>query len=452
MPQIRSLSWLVLASALASTPLAAQADWTALTPTNVPGGRTGHAMAYDIVRDEIVLFGGNISGLGFQSDTWIYDGTTWTQVFPVTTPSARAGHPMAYDPLRNRTVMYGGIPTGGGAILADTWEWDGSDWTLFVPATAPPPKRSQPMIYYPIRGTIVMWGGHDGTSDTSDTWEFNGLDWQPIVTASAPAPRRATDMAFDPNTGGMVLFSGYLQGSDTWLFNGVDWVALTPATVPPGRYDHTLATDFVRNRVVMFGGTTFSDTWEWDGVDWIQRTPSNPPLARYDDYLVWDNARERIVMFGGLAGNPDMWEYRTNAPGTFVAYGSGCLGSGGIAPALSSPDRPWVGESLNVRVDSLLPTAPVFMFVGFSNTFWSGIPLPYDLSSLGMTGCFLLAEPLVAPQLPNSGGSAQLSLAVPSGPALAGLDVYFQAITADPRANPFGAAVSNGGAAHLGLK
>ncbi len=92
------------------------------------------------------------------------------------------------------------------------------------------------------------------------------------------------------------------------------------------------------------------------------------------------------------------------------------------------------------------------MYVGFSNTLWSGIPLPFPLGSLGMPGCSLLVEPLVAPQITNTGGQARLTLTVPNRPGLVGVTVYYQAITTDFAANAFGAVLSDGGAANIHRK
>lgn len=446
-------SHLLLLTVLSSAqPLLAQADWTVLTPATVPTGRTGHGMAYDAANDRIVMFGGNIGGVGFVNDTWLYDGTTWTQVFPATSPPARAGHPMAYDMARQRTVVYGGIPVGGGA-LSDTWEWDGQNWTQVFTTTSPPPKRSQPMIYHPIRQTVLMWGGYDGGVDVADTWEFNGIDWSQIVTANAPQGRRATDMAFDPNTGGVLLFSGYQRGADTWSFDGLDWIQLTPATVPGARYDHTMVTDLTRSRIVMFGGNGIGDTWEWDGADWLQRQPATSPSPRFDDYLVWDLLRERVVMFGGVATTPaDMWAYRTTAPASFASFGTGCRGTNGSAPALGSSDRPWIGESYDIEVVGLPPSAPAFMFIGFSNTTWGGVSLPFDLTVIGMPGCRLLVDPRADYPLTNVSGHALSSLPVPVDTRLLGRAVYNQAVVFDAGANALNTTVSNGGAGTFGAK
>ena len=67
-----------------------------------PPGRGYHAMAYDAVRQRVVLFGGSNTNT-ILNDTWEYDGTTWTQRTPATSPSARGAHAMAYDAARDVT-------------------------------------------------------------------------------------------------------------------------------------------------------------------------------------------------------------------------------------------------------------------------------------------------------------------------------------------------------------
>src|SRR5687767_936871 len=85
--------------------------------------RADHAMAYDLGRQRVVLFGGRAPGFG--QDTWEWDGATWTRRFPANSPSARGGHRMAFDSVRARVLLFGG--TDGSGVLNDTWAWDGSD-------------------------------------------------------------------------------------------------------------------------------------------------------------------------------------------------------------------------------------------------------------------------------------------------------------------------------------
>lgn len=144
--------------ALASASLPAQVTWTQIPTTTAPTARVGHAMAHDLPRDKVVLFGGQDAG-GRLADTWLFDGGAWVATSTAAAPSPRAAHAMAYDPGRDRIVLFGGIGVGG-AILGDTWEWDGGNWLPAAPPTQPPARRSFPLIYHPLRGTVVLWGGY----------------------------------------------------------------------------------------------------------------------------------------------------------------------------------------------------------------------------------------------------------------------------------------------------
>ena len=63
----------------------------------------------------------------------------WSEANPTTVPFPRLAAAMSFDPSQNVTVMFGGRVANG--ELADTWEWNGSDWTERTTPTAPPPGR-----------------------------------------------------------------------------------------------------------------------------------------------------------------------------------------------------------------------------------------------------------------------------------------------------------------------
>jgi len=89
--------------------------------------RSGLAMTYDIVRGVTVLFGG--IGGNYKGDTWEWDGTEWS-LRSTTGPTRRYRHAMAYDSVRGVTVLFGGFD---GSYKGDTWEWNGTDWRCEVP-------------------------------------------------------------------------------------------------------------------------------------------------------------------------------------------------------------------------------------------------------------------------------------------------------------------------------
>jgi len=96
--------------------------WHRVTPAS-PGPRvTRHRMAYDAARGVIVLHSG--------TETWSWDGTTWHRL-ATTGPSQRIVSAVAYDAVRQRVVLFGGAGPGGEPPYdshADVWEWDGTGW------------------------------------------------------------------------------------------------------------------------------------------------------------------------------------------------------------------------------------------------------------------------------------------------------------------------------------
>ena len=56
----------------------------------------------------MTLFGGAQQSGGSLADTWEWDGTNWVQAASSFVPAARYGHGMAYDSTRGYIVMCGG--------------------------------------------------------------------------------------------------------------------------------------------------------------------------------------------------------------------------------------------------------------------------------------------------------------------------------------------------------
>src|SRR5262249_55187955 len=65
-----------------------------------PAQRTAAAIAYDIARDRVVLFGGADPLSVLSNETWEWNGAGWIRMTPPQAPSMRAGAAMAYDAAR----------------------------------------------------------------------------------------------------------------------------------------------------------------------------------------------------------------------------------------------------------------------------------------------------------------------------------------------------------------
>jgi hypothetical protein len=197
-----------------------------------PSPREAHAMTYDSVRGVTVLFGGtNGAALG---DTWEWDGTSWTQRMG-RGPSSREQAEMAFDAARGRTVLFGGAGPGPG-IGNQIWEWDGTAWTQVAPTgpLPPGPRVEFTMAYDNARATVVMFGGYNLVTGTSlaDTWDWNGANWT-LRAAGGPPARYGHAMAYDVARDRLVVVGGVQDSAppyafaDLWELNGSTWSAPT---------------------------------------------------------------------------------------------------------------------------------------------------------------------------------------------------------------------------------
>jgi hypothetical protein len=296
-------------------PATGQVSWRRLEDLE---HRSSHALAFDSVRGRVVLFGG--FGSTFLADTWEWDGTQWS-LRATAGPGARAGHAMAFDPVRRRVVLFGGTGTS-----ADTWEWDGVTWTQHPSLDGPVARSGPAMAFDVVRQRVVLFGGTSGMAHGqiwhADTWEWDGKSWHLLKTTKSPTGRAAHAMACDPARKRIVLFGGVGSGfaifGDTWTWNGREWQEERPAARPPARALHALAEDACRDRILLFGGRDSSngnllaDTWEWDGTGWRRLSPSSAPAARRDLALAWDATRRRVLLFGGRdahGATGDTWHF-----------------------------------------------------------------------------------------------------------------------------------------------
>ena len=134
---------------------------------------------------------------------------------------------------------------------------------------------------------------------------------------------------------------------------------------------------------------------------------------------------------------------------SYEAFGASCASTGPLPTlAAQSGSLPRTGSTLVTEITNLSTGARPFLFMGLSNTFWNGIPLPLELSLLGLPGCHLLtSDDLVIPLL-NASGTATLSLPIPLNPRFHGAEFYHQAIVFSPTFQL--TAVSNGAVATIG--
>ena len=83
-----------------------------------------------------------------------------------------------YEANRKRVVVFGGIASG--QYVAETWEWDGVQWSARVPVLSPGPLADVAASYDAIRGQVVIFGGHQA-ANLDGTWTYQ------FATPGAPS-------------------------------------------------------------------------------------------------------------------------------------------------------------------------------------------------------------------------------------------------------------------------
>ena len=161
-------------------------NWTLLSPASAPGPRSGAGMTLDSVHNQVVLFGGFAGEEGDFGDTWLWDGTQQTWALAATAgPSARDSVTLAFDPIRGNTVLFGG--ENDGAPLNDTWAWNGTTWSQINTLHNPGQRFCYGMSFDPATSNILLFGGDDPNLSQiyeNDTWILEG----PFVTGGTMPP------------------------------------------------------------------------------------------------------------------------------------------------------------------------------------------------------------------------------------------------------------------------
>jgi cysteine-rich repeat protein len=203
------------------------ASWTQRTPIRSPGARLGVVgMAYDSRRGRVVLL-----GRGIDTDTWEFDSdaNTWVQLSTPTLPRPRESYFLTYDIALGKTVLFGGSSPDssdfGTVFRNDTWVFDGADWAEVHTMHAPSRRDGFGFAYDAGSERVVLFGGTVDMTfvQVADTWIFDGSDWTEVHGATAPSARSPALEVFDSTRGQIVLFggSGHRNGlpvtfDDTW--------------------------------------------------------------------------------------------------------------------------------------------------------------------------------------------------------------------------------------------
>jgi hypothetical protein len=238
---------------------------------------------------------------------------TWTDLTNVETnaPSARYLSMMVFDPLDGYVLLFGGADASGS--LSDTWSFAHGQWTELSPSNSPGGRYLAGIAWDAADGYAVMFGGYSLPSATinNETWTYVHGTWTNLTgsTNQTPGPRWRPLMTYDAGDGYVLMYGGTTATatySDTWEFLRGNWTALTVSGNPPARFRASMVYDPVDNYTIVFGGCTSfacslpdSSTWEYHNRTWAALSPSTHPAARVYYGLTYSTVAKTVLLFGG---------------------------------------------------------------------------------------------------------------------------------------------------------
>ena len=266
--------------------LAQVSGWELVTDSEV-SVRGFNTMVYDSNRGVILLHGGCVGAPQYEvlHDTWEWDGSNWTLV--ATDGPTRYSHCMAFDSDRGIAVLFGGYNKLNEHADSYTWEWDSNSktWNRFD-TTYMEPRIGFAMVYDSERKRIIMHGGNTGERRLGETWSWDGETWS-LLTADGPV-RQAHRMVYDSKQQKTVLYGGWagvpgeFPAESTWQFDGSNWIHIATTVEPPSRVYPGLAFDSSRGITMLFGGGIIGP---------INKAYGFPETVVYSDTWEWDGTQ-----------------------------------------------------------------------------------------------------------------------------------------------------------------
>ncbi|MEZ5964820.1 MAG: hypothetical protein R3F56_13325 [Planctomycetota bacterium] len=264
--------------------------------------------------------------------------------------------------------------------------------------------------------------------------------------ASDPLPDRVvTRVTVDPTdaTRVYVAFGGFAadnlwrstDGGQTWQVRvGTAPLALPPAPV----YGLAVHPD---DGDVLYAATEVGLFTSDDGGAHWQASNEGPANVVCEEVTFMHASRRLLLATLGRG----LWTADVRRPAA-TTFGTACAGHTspplvGVDPL--APAR--IGHVLGIVGSNLRVGQPAaFLLVGLSNSMWNGVPLPFDLTLIGMSGCPLQVSADLFLDAPIAGTTARWNIPLPNNPSLLGGHLYTQVLTPDPGVNAAGFAVSAG--------
>jgi len=244
--------------------------------------------------------------------------------------------------------------------------------------------------------------------------------------------------------------------NQSMTYNGFTWSNLTVAIGYAARPPASMSTSFASNRL----GTqmkVFSGNYHLPNQPPASKAPFNIAFKLGTPWVYARSSGDVLIEMTIPGTNTTKNQYPVDAigagPGTMIVRDFGTKGGFASKDAYSvtntAPTHLLPGGSVDLGASGLKSAYPAIVVYGFSNKAFGPIPLPFDLTGLGMAGNHLYVSLDLVLPLPVAkdatglfGGSTRVP--VPPAPWAAGATIYAQAAFFDQPSNAAGLVWSNG--------
>lgn len=347
-------------------------QWQSLPSTGPLPWRESFAAAADRLHNNVVVFGG-ATAAGVVAETWTGSNAAWQQATPAVAPSPRLLPGMAWDGVRNEVLLFGGAAGYGGTLLGDCWSWDGARWRLLQPANSPPARQEALLAEVPNTGEVLLCGGRDAAGTIlPDAWLWDGSNWTQVPwTHGGQVSWPGVQPTMLTGYGDQLILHGFAQGSErTWVAHATQlqhWFPIGgngPFMVMP-------AVEDVGSGMLVSIGETFA--WSEATVTAYSAGCPGRDLAltvagisrslaplRFEvsrgapgafGVLVFDTAPGTVTLPGGC-------QLAVAQPSALAIWGSGGSGFASLAVTLPTLASGVLGLSIHAQAAALDATAP----------------------------------------------------------------------------------------------
>jgi N-acetylneuraminic acid mutarotase len=278
--------------------------WTPLPSAGAPNPRYEHAAVWS--GTEMIVWGGNGSGVGLGGGRYSPAANTWTATTFSNAPGLRGNLTAVWS--GTEAIFWGGENAGGKLNTGGRYDPASDTWNGVNTVGAPEPRKGHTAVW--TGSEMVVWGG-DGPLNVLNTGgRYNPTtnSWVATSTASPNPNARRNHAAVWTGTR-MIVWGGWsgsqLNSGGVYDPVGNGWV-VTPggASNPSARERHTAV--WTGSEMLIWGGTgappaTTLNTgarFSLASNSWVPISTGNfAPVARGEHTAVWTGSE--MIVWGG---------------------------------------------------------------------------------------------------------------------------------------------------------